>query len=143
LAAISLATSSCSKQEIFASASLEEYMPMQVGKYIRYRLDSMVFVHFGQQDSLITWEAKDLVEEELTDQLGRKTFRVVRYLRDISSTNEDDYFANKAFFVTPTREVVEWVEDNLRFQKLRLPVNEGFHWLGNSLLPYAPYAETY
>jgi hypothetical protein len=118
-------------------------MPLQTGKYIHYRLDSMRFIDFGQRDTIVSYDAKDVVDGELTDNLGRQTFRVVRYLRDITSTNDEDYTARLTYFVTPTREAVEVQEENLKFQKLRLPVNEGYSWHGNSFLPATPYYTIY
>ena len=118
-------------------------MPLQPGKYIHYRLDSMRFIDFGQRDTVVSYDARDVIDAEVTDNLGRPTFRVVRYLRDLSSTNDEDYVAKLTYFVTPTREVVEVLEENLKFQKLRLPVNNGFNWHGNSFLPSTPYFELY
>jgi hypothetical protein len=134
----------CKKQEANVStAQLSEYMPLQPGKYIRYRLDSMRFIDFGQRDTTISYDAKDVVEGEVTDNLGRPTFRVVRYLRDLSSTDEEDYQASLVYFVTPTRESIELQENNLKFIKLRLPVTENFTWHGNSYLPATPYFQIY
>ncbi len=135
---------SCNKKDTSLNpVQLSEYMPLQTGKYIHYRLDSMRFIDFGQRDTVVSYDAKDVVDGELTDNLGRQTFRVLRYLRDISSTNEEDYIVKLTYFITPTRESVELQEENLKFQKLRLPVNNGFNWHGNSFLPATPYFEIY
>ena len=134
----------CKKQDASVNTTqLIEYMPLQTGKYIHYRLDSMRFIDFGQRDTIISYDAKDIVDGALTDNLGRQTFRVIRYLRDMSSTSEEDYIAKLTYFITPTRESVEIQEENLKFVKLRLPVNAGFNWHGNSFLPTAPYFENY
>jgi hypothetical protein len=139
-----LIASACNKKDTsINSVQLNEYMPIQTGKYIHYRLDSMVFIDFGQRDTVKSYDAKDVVDGELTDNLGRQTFRVIRYLRDAASTNEDDYTAHLTYFVTPTRESVEVQEENLKFQKLRLPVNNGFNWHGNAYLPSTPYFGLY
>lgn len=135
---------SCKKEDnSISKAQLIEYMPLQVGKYIHYRLDSMRFVDFGQRDTIVSYDAKDVVDGELTDNLGRPTFRVIRYLRDISSTNVEDYIVRLTYFVTPTTESIEVQEENLKFQKLRLPVNDGYNWHGNTFLPLTPYYELY
>jgi hypothetical protein len=135
---------SCNKKDASINPTqLIEYMPLQTGKYIHYRLDSMRFIDFGQRDTVVSYDAKDVVDGELTDNLGRQTFRIIRYLRDINSTSEEDYFPKLTYFVTPTRESVEVLEENLKFQKLRLPVNNGFNWHGNSFLPATPYYEVY
>src|ERR1051325_10420004 len=98
----------CNKKDTSLNTiQLAEYMPLQTGKYIHYRLDSTVFVNFGQEETVISYDAKDIVDGELTDNLGRQTFRVIRYLRDINSTNDEDYTARLTYFITPTRESVE------------------------------------
>lgn len=125
------------------TGALDEYYPLFAGKYIHYRLDSTLFIDFGQRDTVISYDAKDVVEAEITDNLGRPAFRVVRYLRHIDSENEEDYSPTLTYMVTPTREAVELSENNLRFQKLRLPVTDGYSWRGNSYLPYAPFYELY
>jgi hypothetical protein len=135
---------SCNKKDTSLNPTqLIEYMPLQPGKYIHYRLDSMRFIDFGQRDTVVSYDAKDVIDGEVTDNLGRQTFRVVRYLRDLSSTNDEDYVAKLTYFVTPTRESIEVQEENLKFQKLRLPVNNGFNWHGNSFLPATPYFELF
>lgn len=134
----------CNKQSPgINTAPVSDYMPMQVGKYVHYRLDSMRFIDFGQRDTIVSYEAKDVVDGELTDNTGRQTFRVIRYLRDIASTDENDYIATLTYFVTPTRESIEVQEDNLKFQKLKLPVNNGYSWHGNAFLPATPYYQLY
>jgi len=134
----------CNKQNPgINTAPLSDYMPMQIGKYVHYRLDSIRFVDFGQRDTIVSYDAKDVVDGELTDNTGRQTFRVIRYLRDVASTNENDYIASLTYFVTPTRESIEVQEDNLKFQKLKLPVNNGYSWHGNAFLPATPYYQLY
>jgi hypothetical protein len=134
----------CKKQgSSVPTAELNEYMPVSVGKYIRYQLDSTRFVDFGQRDTVVSYDAKDIIEAALTDNAGRPMYRVVRYLRNLSSTNESDYTPNLTYSITPTRENVEISENNLRFLKLKLPVAEGFYWHGNSYLPPTPFYEMY
>ena len=114
-------------------------MPMEVGKFITYRLDSILFVNFGQKDTIVSYQAKDLVSELFKDNLGRDAYRIVRYQRDFASTNESDWTPVMTYTVIPERETIELVENNLRFQKLKLPVREGFSWHGNTFLPGNPY----
>ena len=48
LAIFSISFFSCSnKTEPFVSEPLSDYIPLQTGKYITYRLDSLVFTNFG------------------------------------------------------------------------------------------------
>ncbi len=144
LAGVCIVLLACKKQTgQVESAALQEYYPLQTGKYIRYRLDSTRFIHFGQRDTVVSYDAKDIVEEETTDSQGQPAFRVVRYLRDLASTNESDYTPALTYLVSPKRESIEINENNLRFRKLQLPVTNGFNWKGNRQLPSAPFYELY
>jgi hypothetical protein len=135
---------SCKKQtDTIATLALNDYLPLQPGKYIHYRLDSTLYVDFGQKDTTISYDAKDVVDAEITDNEGRLSYRVIRYLRDIASSDSNDYSPTMTYMITPTRNVIEVVEENLRFQKLKLPVTEGNSWHGNVYLPTTPFYEAY
>ncbi len=102
---------------------------MHVGNYIIYRMDSLKFFNVGSQDTIISYQAKEVVEDSITDNLGRPSYRVIRYLSD---TNEiADWTPSIAYMVTPLRDSVEVVENNLRFIKMVTPVQDGVTWLGN------------
>jgi hypothetical protein len=121
---------SCEKKsETYASDEIGQYYSMQVGKFIRYRLDSMTFTAFGVRDTTIYYQAKDVVEAAITDNSGRPGWRVVRYLRD--TLGMKPWTPNITYQVTPTREALEVVEENFRFEKMKLPVKDGFTWKGN------------
>lgn len=133
----------CDKKDAFKSDDLTAYWNLQPGKFVRYRLDSLLFINFGQKDTIVTYQAKDVVDAPFTDENGRKGWRVIRYLRDFNSTSESDWKANIAYQVITERNTIEVQEDNLRFRKLSLPITEGYTWLGNSLLPIHPYQARY
>jgi len=140
--AISFVALSCRKQTgTVETAPLDSYLPLQVGKYIRYRLDSTLFINFGQTDTVRSYDAKDVVDGQITDNEGRPVYRIVRYLRDLNSIVEKDYSEDLTYWITPTKTSIELSENNLRFMKLKLPVTEGFNWHGNSFLPVTPYYE--
>lgn len=127
---------SCKKVDSdFTSEPLSDYFPLQVGKYITYDLDSLVFLNFGQNFTDLTaihYQAQDVVDAQITDNLGRPAFRIYRYLRKDST---QPWVPNNVFMAVPTRNSIEYIEDNLRFIKLSLPVKEGFSWNGNNYLP--------
>jgi hypothetical protein len=130
----------CHKTGDIDSYPVEDFTRnLQVGKYIRYYLDSTLYISFGQKDTVVHYQAKDVVDAAITDNLGRPGFRIVRYLRGVNSTSEADWNESLTYQVIPTRETLELIENNLRFVKLRLPIREGYNWLGNSYLPDAPY----
>ena len=91
----------CKKTDNYPSAPLSDYMPMQLGKTITYRLDSLVFLNFGTMDSTFSYLAKDVVEDSISDNLGRPSWRVVRYLSDTTGTQP--WSPIETYMVTPTR----------------------------------------
>jgi len=124
--------SQCKKTDTFPSAELDEYLNLAVGKYIVYRLDSTVYSDFGQTTTIKSYQAKDEIDAAITDNLGRPAWRVIRYLRDTLATKP--WAASSSYMIIPTREVVETIEENFRYQKLKLPIKEGFNWKGNTYI---------
>ncbi|MBE7173159.1 MAG: hypothetical protein INR73_21475 [Williamsia sp.] len=115
----------------------EAYTNLHTGKYILYRLDSTKFINFGQSDTVVRYQAKDVIDAPITDNQGRPGWRVIRYLRDSASTSEADWNPSSTYMVVASRETLEVIENNMRFQKLKFPLRENFSWKGNS------YIDTY
>ena len=132
---------SCSKTEELATDKLSDYLPLQPGKYITYRLDSLVYTNFGTIAVTRRYQVKHVVDAQLTDNLGRSSYRMYTYIRDSAGTEE--WSASGSYFITPLANQVEVVDDNLRVAKLHLPIKEGFQWPGNTYLPDDPYLPTY
>jgi hypothetical protein len=123
---------SCNKNNPLVTDTPADYYPMHVGNYIIYRMDSLKFVNVGSQDSVISYHAKEVVDDSLTDNLGRLSYRVIRYLSD---TNElAEWTPSIAYMVTPLPGSVEVVENNLRYIKMVTPVQDGITWLGNAYI---------
>ena len=119
------------------SGSLTDFWtPLQVGKYVTYRLDSLNFYFYGQLDTTTSYLVKDSVEDTITDGAGNRVYLVTRYMSD---TTGSSWTAGETYTVTPSVQKIEMMENNLRFIKLAWPMDDGFSWLGNSYLPYAPY----
>ena len=97
---------SCShKSEEFVSEKLSDYLPLQPGKYITYRLDSLVYTSFGTISETHRYQAKYVVDAQITDNLGRPSYRVYTYLRDSAGTQS--WTATGTFFVTPLTNQIE------------------------------------
>lgn len=125
----------CAKQnELYSTAALRDYFPLQVGKYITYNLDSTVFINFGQKDTVVKYQVKDSVETQITDNLGRPAFRIVRYMR---KNTGQSWISSNTFMAVATSTSIEFVENNLRFIKLVLPIKPEITWKGNK------YIDTY
>lgn len=127
--------------ENFASASLSDYLPLQVGKYITYRLDSTVFTKFGTATELHSYQEKQIVDAEITDASGRTGYRILRYIRDAAGTQP--WAPRGAYFIVPNSKTIEVVDNNLRFLKLASPIKKDFTWKGNEYLNNDPFVSSY
>ena len=123
----------------FSSAPLSDYFPLEVGKYITYNLDSTLFTKFGQDQTIMHYQAQDRVDAQITDNLGRTAFRILRFIRQDST---QDWMPNNTFMVVPTEKSIEYLENNLRFVKLMIPIKQDFSWKGNSFIDtYSQYSD--
>lgn len=137
-----ISISSCKKKtEVYASEQLSDYLPLEVGKYISYRLDSTVFLNFGKREETHYYEVKFEVNSLVQDNLGRPAYRIFRYIRDTTGTQS--WAPDNTFLITPLESQIEYTEDNLRFIKLHLPIKDGYSWKGNQYFPEEPYVSLY
>ncbi len=133
--AAALIFNACKKStDVLAVASVSEYYPLQVGKYISYNLDSTIFVNFGTKDTVINYQVKHQVDALITDNLGRPAYRIIRYIR---KTAANPWVPDNTFMAVQTDFSVEFIENNMRFLKLKGPIRDGYSWKGNS------YIDTY
>mgnify|MGYP000925351087 CR=1 FL=1 len=132
---------SCKKTETYPTEAVGDFLPLQVGKYITYRLDSMVFSNFGRNIEIHRYQVKHVIDAQVTDNLGRTSFRVYTYIRDSAGTGY--WNPNGTYYITPLDKQTEVIEDNMRVIKLHAPMTEGFQWKGNSYLAEEPYKTGY
>jgi hypothetical protein len=128
------ASTGCDKTvtESVETGELSDWLPLQPGRSVTYRLDSTVYLSLNTVKTVRSYVVRDAVESAFTDNMGRKAYRIVRRIRDAKDTTL--WVPNAVFTATPTDHSVEWVENNLRFIRLRLPLRDGFAWKGNSYI---------
>ena len=106
-----------------------DYMRLEVGKYIVYQVDSVIFDPTG--DSLISYSysfIKDEIVDTLHDNLGELVYRTERFVRK----NETDPWQIQKVFAQSiqgdhgTQGIV--TEDNLRYIKLTFPIEVSNSW---------------
>lgn len=133
---------SCEKEtEELALEPVSDYLPVAIGKYITYRLDSTVFPNIGRNVEIHRYQVKHVVDAQVTDNLGRPSFRILRYLRD--SIGTQPWVNNGTYFITPLADQVEVIEDNLRFIKVHFPLKLNNDWKGNKYLSSNPYESVF
>jgi hypothetical protein len=137
--ALGVTISSCKKTlRPPGSPATDYFIRLQVGKYITYRMDSLNFYYYGQNDTITSYLAKDSVEKQTVDNTGATVWLVTRYLSD---TTGSSWVPSMTYVVSPSLSAIDVTENNLRFVKLAFPMYLGFSWTGNSFLPYAPYQD--
>lgn len=124
-----LMTSGCIRSEIedIEIDSGYDYSPLQVGKYFVYQVDSTEFrpvVGGIALDSSSTF-VKELIADSFPDNTGAVTYRLERYER---KDNAQPWTIRSVYALTRTEEEFYRTEDNLRFVKLRFPLQEGRKW---------------
>lgn len=132
IACVAFSINACKKSsETLQTASIEDYSPFTVGKYIVYRLDSAVYTNFGQNAEVHTYQVKFLVDAKITDNQGRPAYRIARSIRNVGATT---WVPDATFMATNTGNGLEFVENNMRFLKLRTPIRDFYSWKGNSFI---------
>jgi hypothetical protein len=132
-----LIIASCGKKtETLETLELNELMPMSKGKFITYRVDSLVSVN-GNFFETRRYQVRHRIDSLGVDNLNRPMWIVNTFLND--STASGPWVQNGQFTVTFVDKRAEVTENNLRVIKLQLPVKENFVWYGNSFLPDQPY----
>lgn len=133
---------SCQKKtEDYPSDNLSDYVPLATGKYITYRLDSTVFKSFGTVPEIHSYQEKHVVDAQVPDAMGRPSYRILRYIRDTAGTGP--WQPSGSYFITPLRNTLEVIENNLRIVKLTLAIQQDNTWKGNRYLPDEPMSGLY
>lgn len=121
----------CGKRDLtYIDRSISEYVPLKVGKYLTYRLDSLTFTRSGVETHTF-YDVKYQTEDSLTDNLGRKAFRVVRYIKKLPTGN---FTPDNTFLAINNGNTYEFTENNLHYIKLSLPYRPERTWKGNSAI---------
>ncbi len=111
--------------------SINDYNPLQEGKYITYKLDSLIYINFGKKDTTVSYEVKYFIDAKINDNLGRPAYRIIRYIR---KSSDKPWIPEATFMAVNTQNSLEFIENNLRFIKLSLPIKEYHSWKGNSFI---------
>lgn len=123
---------SCKKEtDQYSSISISDYSPLEPGKFITYQLDSLVYLNFGTRDSTFSYQVKYQVDSLIKDNLNRDAYRIFRFIR---KTPADAWFPSGTFMAVNTTGSLEFIENNLRYVKLVLPIKDGVSWKGNSFI---------
>ncbi|NDC77178.1 MAG: hypothetical protein EBZ67_04805 [Chitinophagia bacterium] len=129
LLVISLLSACSGKAELALAGTIGDYMPLQTGRSLTYRLDSTLYPAQGTATLVRSHVVCDRVVGEDRDLQGRPLWRIVRAFRNPVDTTK--WTDREQFLAILAGNTLEWVEDNLRTIRLVNPVREGYTWEGN------------
>lgn len=122
--------SACSEEIIEANTNNDNYMPLIVGDFITYKLDSFIYNDFTQTDTQKTFLVRELVESTFEDASGNEVYRIERAYK----VNESDSWGSAGYdiwFANHNGNNAERIEENQRYVKLNYPLFDGKSWDGN------------
>ena len=132
VAAGSLLFASCTRETIKPGpGDSEKYFPLQVGKYILYDVDSVIYDDFNQVTNHIPYQLRYDVVDSFRDNQGRLSYTINVIKRKNSS---EPYSVADVIHVTRTNTSLEWVQKNARLIKMVYPIAEGKSWNSNAYI---------
>ena len=126
---------SCKDEQVIEDFSIDlgyEYFPLEVGKFIVYQVDSMVYniKSEGTIDST-SFFIKEEITDTLLDNENRVNYRIERSVRN---SPNDPWVIKDIWVSVRTENTAERVEENVRFIKLVFPLEVGSTWDGNQFV---------
>ena len=138
LAAFSLLLfASCKDESTFEDPIIDEtqqYFPLQIGKQITYRVDSIIYDPINETEIQVDTSfvyVREIVTDTFTNEVGDLIYTIERSKSFDAAFNwqiTDVWAASKS----QTR--AERYEENLRFVKMVFPVRNGDIWDGNTFI---------
>ena len=130
---------SCKKTDAPQNVALLKgvnYFPLEVGKYITYEVDSIIYrIQSGSECIFVSDTShsflKEIIVDEYVDNEGAINFVVERFKKKLAT---DSWKIDDVWYTKKTETQVERVEEDLRFIKMIFPVREGENWKGNAFI---------
>lgn len=124
--------SSCDKtDEGFAVDYKYAYYPTNLGHYVIYDVDSIIFDDFTQTSDTFTYQKMHVVDSAFTDGSGRDAHKIIRYHRADSTQS---WILTDVWSAVVTQNSLEVTEENQRFVKLLFPPRDAQTWDGNKYI---------
>lgn len=113
-----------------------DYFPTQLGHFVTYSCDSLVFPDIGTNTETYKFKIKEVIDSTFTDNSGRLSIRIARYKKwiqyDTIPVTDTTWHLQDIWWANRTNTTAEVVEENVRFVKLAFPVEIYKIWNGNA-----------
>ncbi len=122
----------CKKESISADTLNKglEYYPVNVGKYIVYSYDSVIYDNKGINKYNFSGFIKEEIAEKITETDLETKYKLIKYWK---KKIEENWVLTDVETLTSTDDKVIKTEENLPFIKLVFPNNNSVFWNGNAL----------
>jgi hypothetical protein len=108
------------------------YMPLEIGNYIIYKGDSIIYNYFfSQVKRTRSFYVKESIKDTSRDNLNRLRYELSVSIRFDTTEN---WGVEKIHYIVPNKNSIEKVEDNLRYIKLIFPNNIEDTWNPNKYI---------
>jgi hypothetical protein len=136
LAAFGLPFSSCKKDNTLHQQYDYAYFPNDIGRYVVYDADSIVYDDFHHDTVYYKYQLKEVIESVFTDNEGRPSLRIERYYQFPKAIapfyDNSSWVLKNVCYATRTLKDLERVENNTRFVNLIFPPHNLLSWNGNA-----------
>lgn len=122
-----LCFSSCEKSKSIETYYGYEYFPSLVSKWISYDVIQITWNDYTNMIDTSIYQLKELSESEIIDNAGRKSIRIERYIK----TDTSNWVLNNVWTKCLTLTSAEKIEENIRFIKMKFPIDINTRWNGN------------
>ena len=142
-AIVSAWLSSCKKStENFIDAyPVASFFSLKIGDSAFFRMDSLEFTPSKQDPSLLN---SYLIKEEVVsierDILNQTMWKINRFINK-DTTGNGVWRSNGYYFIQILNQQVNFIENNLRYIRIKSPVRTNFSWKGNTALPTEAYPD--
>ncbi len=127
---------SCVSDKVEAPATdhTTEYFPLNLGKYITYAIDSVVFddADVGNTMDTVSFQIKEEVTSYQIDLTGDTLYYIHRFRRN---SPENEWLLQDLWTASRTPTEALRTEENLKFRKMTFPLHDGKKWTGTSYIP--------
>jgi hypothetical protein len=111
------------------------YFPIEIGRYVTYRVDSTIWSSFDCANNPMRESHRYMmytIADTFRDNEDRLSYRI-----DVRSKNEDSmqWKPFKVVYASLNPASIEVTESNYRFIKMVFPVKDGITWKGNTYIP--------
>lgn len=127
-----LALTSCERQiENPTEDDGRNYMPMEIGTWVLYDVDSTYWDDYTRSTSLVYGQQIYEVVDTFRDGDGRLSYTINVYKRAAAT---EPFVPSRVIHATPTNGTLEWNENNVTLINLIFPVANSATWDGTAMI---------